>query len=468
MTSVRPHARIATLCFVQVLVALEYSIVNVTLPDLAARMQVGGVDLQWVLSGYAVALGAGLLAGGRLADSAGLRRVLLVGLAGFAVTSFAAAVVPTFWMLVACRVGQGAFAALATPAALAAVTTLFTGRARIRALSWWGAGASLGFAMGAVLGGVLNAAAGWRAVFVACAALSVTALVLVVRVIPPISASLTKPPDWIGAAQIGVVAASIVATCTSLARVGTRPLPVLLWFCAATAIAASVLVRRRRGTFTLVPAGFLGRRAILVANLAGAGAAAAGGSMVYFVTAFTQSALGWSPTASGLLLLPDAAAAAAGAQTAGALTARWGVARTTYLGMATIAAGMLTLAGPPVGGGAILWLVPGTCLVGYGLVLVGVVASIQASSTLGADEHGLSGGLLVTTQQFGVALGLALLSLAGQSVTGADSYRVALMAGAALAGGVCAILLSIRGRKPPEHSDPATVARDRHVGADAS
>ena len=116
MTSVRPHARIATLCFVQVLVALEYSIVNVTLPDLAARMQVGGVDLQWVLSGYAVALGAGLLAGGRLADSAGLRRVLLVGLAGFAVTSFAAAVVPTFWMLVACRVGQGAFAALATPA----------------------------------------------------------------------------------------------------------------------------------------------------------------------------------------------------------------------------------------------------------------------------------------------------------------------------------------------------------------
>lgn len=442
MTPARSRARIATLCFVPFLVALEYSIVNVTLPGLAAELDVATADLQWVLSGYAVALGAGLLAGGRLADSVGLRRVLSIGLWGFAVTSVAAALAPTFGVLVVCRVGQGLSAAAAMPAALAAVTTLFEGRTRVRALSWWGAGASLGFAMGAVLGGVLSAAAGWRAVFVACTALAVAAVVLVGRVVPRIPPAVTEPPDWVGAVQIGVGAAAFIVACTGLAEVGTRPVAVLLWFGVAAAVVATVRVRRRRGTFTLVPAGFLSRRPILVANLVGAGAAAAGGGMVYFVTSFTQSALGWSPAASGLLLLPDAAAAAAGAQTAGALTARFGVARTSYLGMTAIAVGMSTLAVTPVGDGALGWLVVGTCLVGYGLVLVGVVASIQASGALGGGEHGLSGGLLVTTQQFGLAVGLALLSLAG-----VGGYRAATAAGAVLAVGVCVALRAFGGRR---------------------
>nr|BEK71117.1 hypothetical protein KPHV_83440 [Kitasatospora purpeofusca] len=188
-----PTRAIAVLCLVQVLVALEFSIANVALPTLAHDFDVAARDLQWVLSGYALAYGATLLCGGRLADVHGPRRALLTGLTCFTAASAAAALAPTFALLIAFRVAQGAAAAAATPAVLALLTTLCTGPRRTAALAWWGAAASLGFATGAALGGILTQLADWRAVFWACALLAAAARAL----LRPRARPLHAPPGGV-------------------------------------------------------------------------------------------------------------------------------------------------------------------------------------------------------------------------------------------------------------------------------
>ncbi|MET8541465.1 MFS transporter [Kitasatospora sp. NPDC004799] len=445
----RLRPAVAVLCLVQVLVALEFSIANVALPTLAQDFAVPARDLQWVLSGYALAYGSTLLCGGRLADVYGPRRTLLAGLACFTAASVAAAVTPTFALLIAFRVAQGTAAAAATPAALALITTLCTGPRRTAALAWWGAGASLGFAAGAALGGVLTQLAGWPAVFWACALLAAVTAALTRRLVPETPARAEASPDVPGALLLAVSAATVIATLSLLPEASAHAWRVAALALAAAGTGAVFLRRDGRRPAPLLPRRFLLRPHVLRANLAGAWAAAAGGSMVYFAASFMQHALGWSDALTGVALLPDAAAAALGARAAGPLHRRLGTTRACVTGLAAIAAGMALLAATPLTGLAAVWVLAATCLTGFGLVLVAVVTAVAATAELNADEHGLSGGLLITTQQLGVSLGLAVLLVAGQlaadSPLSVHGTRTCLLAGGVLAALGCAAVLLLRG-----------------------
>lgn len=445
----RLRRTVAVLCLVQVLVALEFSIANVALPTLAQDFAVSAGDLQWVLSGYALAYGSTLLCGGRLADVYGPRRTLLAGLACFTAASVAAAVTPTFALLIAFRVAQGMAAAVATPAALALVTTLCTGSRRTAALAWWGAGASLGFAAGAALGGVLTQLAGWSAVFWACGLLAAVTAALARRLVPETPARAGTSPDVLGALLLAVSAATVIATLSMLPEASAHAWRVAGLALAAAGVGTVFLRRDDRRAAPLLPRRFLLRGHVLRANLAGSWAAAAGGSMVYFAASFMQHALAWSDALTGVALLPDAAAAALGARAAGPLHRRLGTTGACVTGLAAIAAGMALLAATPLTGLAAVWVLAATCLTGFGLVLVAVVTAVAATAELNADEHGLSGGLLITTQQLGVSLGLAVLLVVGQLVAGnplsIHGTRVCLLAGGVLAALGCAAVLLLRG-----------------------
>ncbi|WP_409471683.1 MFS transporter [Streptomyces sp. HC307] len=456
------RAQMLALCLVNFLVALEFSIVNVALPALQQDLDIQATTAQWILSGYALAFGSALLCGGRVADLLGARRVLLAGLLAFVATSAAAAAAPNFALLAACRVSQGASAAAATPAALGLVTRLFAGPDRLRALSWWGAAASLGFACGAVFGGVLTGVAGWRSIFLACAALGCVAIALVRFRVPDLPRAVGAQPDWLGAVQMALCGAALIMTLSLAPRAQQEPGLLLLSGIAATMLATALVFRRRRHPAPLIPHGFLTRRVVLQGNLFGAWAAAAGGSMVYFATSLMQSALHWSDAVTGLMLLPDAAAAAVGARVAAPLSRRLGRTQTCRAGLAAILTGMVVLAATPLDAAAVGVLVLGTSLVGFGLVLVAVVASMLASDGLQEGEHGLSGGVLMTTQQLGVSIGLGCLLLVAQlapgTPTSVGSIRACFLAGAGLAALACLRIASASRSKNAAAADAATDA----------
>src|SRR4029077_11133421 len=174
------------LCGVQFLDIADSAIVNVALPSIQHSLDFSQQNLQWVASGYILTYGGFLLLGGRLADLLGRRRMLITGLAVFAVSSLAAGLANEAGLLVAARLVQGAGAALMAPAALSELTASFReGRDRNTALGAWGAVSGMAAAAGVFLGGVISQGPGWRWIFFVtppiCVAVAAGALALLAK-----------------------------------------------------------------------------------------------------------------------------------------------------------------------------------------------------------------------------------------------------------------------------------------------
>src|ERR1700683_724202 len=169
----------------QFVLQLDFSIVNVALPTIKRELHFAPAELQWIVTGYALTFGSLLLFGGRVGDLARHRRVLLIGLAAFGVTSLAAGLSPTSLTLIGSRFLQGASAAFIAPQALAIITDLFSeGPARTRALGIFQGATAAGATAGIVLGGILTEFIGWRAVFLVNPPVIVALVIAIWRVLP--------------------------------------------------------------------------------------------------------------------------------------------------------------------------------------------------------------------------------------------------------------------------------------------
>jgi MFS family permease len=181
---VRPYLLVALLAAAQFMLIVDVTVVQVSLPTMAADLGLGRDAMTWVVTGYTVAFGGLMVLGGRLADALGARRVFLTGLGGFVLASLASGTAADGGLLLAGRIGQGASAALMSPAALAIITTTLVGPPRARALSIWGAIGGAGAAAGVLLGGALTAGPGWRWVFFVNLPVGLAALAAVSRQVP--------------------------------------------------------------------------------------------------------------------------------------------------------------------------------------------------------------------------------------------------------------------------------------------
>ncbi|WP_043627068.1 MFS transporter [Nonomuraea candida] len=150
----------------QLMVVLDATIVNVALPSLQRDLGLSTGNLSWVINAYTLAFGGLLLLGGRVGDLVGRRRVLVIGVALFAVSSLAGGFAQSSGVLLLARAAQGVSAAVIAPAVLALTTTNFTeGRARNRALGLLGGVSGAGAAVGLLAGGLFTEWASWRWVF---------------------------------------------------------------------------------------------------------------------------------------------------------------------------------------------------------------------------------------------------------------------------------------------------------------
>ena len=310
---------------------LDVTIVNVALPSIQSGLGTTPATVQWVVSGYALAFGLTLVAGGRLGDAYGRRRLMLIGLTGFVLASAAVGLAPTAELVIVARLVQGASAGLLTPQNSGLVQQLFRGEERGRAFGMFGLTVGISSATGPVLGGLIIALAGeengWRWLFLVNIPIGVVAMVAILRLVPPrdhhpdeVRARL----DVVGAVLLG---GAVLALLFPLVSVEAGLSPVTFVLLAAPALLVAFL----RWETRLVARG---RQPLLDVSLLrqvpGYGSGLAVGT-IYF-TGFTgiflvfsvylQQALDYTPLQAGLLLTPFALGAAATAPLAGRLVSR--------------------------------------------------------------------------------------------------------------------------------------------------
>ena len=192
------------------MVLLDVSIVNVALPSIAAGLHADDSDLQWVVSGYALAFGLVLVAGGRIGDARGRRPTLMLGLAVFTLASAACGFAQNPLMLIVARLIQGLGGGLVTPQNSGLIQSLFRGNERGRAFGLFGAVVGVSTAIGPLLGGLLiqlgGTAEGWRWIFFVNLPVGIVAMILAVKTVPHRRRQKGERTDYdpVGAVILGV------------------------------------------------------------------------------------------------------------------------------------------------------------------------------------------------------------------------------------------------------------------------
>jgi EmrB/QacA subfamily drug resistance transporter len=418
------HARrwwvLAVIGVAQLMIVLDSTIMNISLPRAQRDLGFTDGDRQWIVTAYALAFGSLLLLGGRLGDLFGRKWTFIGGLAGFAVASAVGGAAPDFAVLVSARALQGAFAALLAPSALSLLATTFTDqKERGKAFAVFGAVAGGGGAVGLLLGGVLTSYLSWRwclyvNLFFAAGAI-IGALVLLTN--PPRGhrPRIDVPGTVLASAGLfGVVFGLSRATVDAWGSAFTLvPLAVGL-----VLLAAFVLVQR------VVPNPLLPLRVILDRNRAGAYLAVAltfvaGFGMFLFLTYFLQDVRGFSAVRTGVAFLPfpiDIVLASTIANIK--LLPRLGPRLLIIAGFVLSAAGFVLLTQLHPGSGYFAHVFPALVLIGLGFGCSFPPAMNTATRGVEFKDAGVASAMVNTMQQIGGSIGIALLSaFAAQSTS---------------------------------------------------
>jgi EmrB/QacA subfamily drug resistance transporter len=410
-TTRRRWAALIVLAAAQLMVFLDETVVNVALPSIKAELGFTQPTLAWVINAYMLAFGGLLLLGGRIADLYGRRRIFLAGTAVFGLASLLDGLALSPAQLVAARGLQGVGAALATPAALALITSLFPpGAERVRALSIWAALSGLGFAVGILLGGIITDLASWRWVFLINVPIAVASLGIVPRFITESRSTASPRFDAPGAITLTAGMSTLVYAFLNAASVGWGAAQTHLLLALALTMLAAFGVIESRGTAPLIPLGILRNRRTLVPNTV---QLLLGGSLIssfFLLTLYLQQVLRYTPLQAGISYLP----LAAGVATATALANRWvpthGPRRLAAAGLTLAAVGLLVLAHAPAQGSYPLNVLPALVLLGFGAGLSFVSITNAALATVDETVAGLASALLSTAVMLGGSLGLAVLT----------------------------------------------------------
>ena len=453
----RPGLILAALALAQLIIALDYSIVFVALPDIGSGVGFSDQQLQWVIGAYAVAFGGFLLLGGRMADLLGRRRMFLVGLALYAASSVAGGLAGTPGVLVAARAVQGIGGAFLAPATLSLLTTTFEeGKERNRALGVWGGTGSSGMVVGSLLGGVLTQAFGWAAIFYVNVPLAVGVALLGLRVIPADPPSERRQGfDLPGGITVTVGALLLVFGLVQGPESGWASPTTLISFVAAVALIVAFVVIESRTADPLVPLRVFSYNSLRLGSLITFMFMATFGASAYFITLALQTARGWSALATGLAFILPCACILIGSVIGGKLTTAYGARGTLVIGLIVGAVGTALFAAFLGDSSTYLDMAPG--IVVFSLAQGVIWTAMFSAATAGVEEklQGLASGLATSGQQVGAAVGLAVLVAVSNGVAGphpdsahlSDGLQAATYTSAALI--LLTVVIALGLRKQP-------------------
>lgn len=434
------------------MILVDTTIVSVATPAIRSALQTDYNTVIWVTSAYLLAYAVPLLITGRLGDRVGPKNVYLVGLALFTLASLWCAVTTTIEMLIVARVFQGLGASMMTPQTMAVITRTFPPESRGRAMALWGATAGVATLVGPVLGGVLVDSAGWEWIFFVNVPVGIIGFALAWRLVPRLETH-ARSFDWVGvvlsAAAMFLIVFGIqegerydwgqitgIVSVPALIALGLVVGAIFLWW--------QSRVRRE----PLVPLQLFRERNFSVSNAAISMVSFSVTAMSFPFMLWAQTARGWSPTESGMLLIPMAVVTAAMAPIVGRWTDR-------------VAPRLLASIGFGVSGGSILfmsqtvtpdspvWLILiATALVGFGNAFLWSPLAATATRRLPMASAGAGSGVYNATRQIGAVLGSAAIAAAISSRLAAHLPQAA-SAGSEGAGPTAL---------PPEAAEPFSTA----------
>ncbi len=437
---------------------LDVSIVNVAIPSMRAGLDTTAATIQWVVSGYALAFGLTLVAGGRLGDAYGRRRMMLIGLAAFVVASAAVGLAPTAPLVVVARLVQGAAAGLLTPQNSGLIQQLFRGAERGRAFGVFGFTVATGSALGPVLGGLIIAAAGqddgWRWLFLINLPIGLLAMVAVARMVPrraPDRVERGARIDVVGAVLLGLAVLALLFPVVSIER-GAR-LPLLLLVLVPVLAAGFVrweLRLARTGRAPLLDIALLRRlpgygNGLTIGTLYFTGFT----GLILVTSVYLQEGRSATPLQAGLLIIPFAVGSAVSSPIAGRFVSAVGRPLTVGALLVMMTGTLLFLVLAPGRDPFWPWAVPTLLLAGLG---GGAVISPNITLTLAEVPPrmgGAAGGALQTGQRIGAAIGAALL-MTVYGVAAADPDRALRLALATGLGVLAlALVMAVRSLRQP-------------------
>ena len=464
----RRGAVLGLILCVQLLNAVDVTVMNMALPQIQRDLGFTPASLSWVINAYTLVYGGLLVLGGRLGDVLGQRRALMLGVSIFSLASLVGGLATEPWWLLGARAVQGAGAALATPTTMALIVRLFTdNEERTKALGITVMASGIGSAAGLLVGGLLTDFGSWRWVLFINVPVGAVALAMAYRVIPKQEAHPNEKFDAFVAALVTVAMGSLVYAFVRAASDGfSDPITIGAYVVFAVLFVILLVVEkglmRRNGAPVLDLSLFADHnRAAGFATFVCSGAAMFG--TFFFLTQFVQDVLGFTPFQAGLAFLAMAVPMTAVPKTlTPRVVAAVGAKPAMVAGLTLVLISMVWLTQLDSGATYLSGVAGPMILAGAGVGLLNPPLAATILSTVKPARAGAASGLLQTVAMIGASVGTAILvtiygaalrhGVTGSTGPGALSYGIshAYIGGGVFAAlGMLIVMIAIR-TKPTE------------------
>jgi len=440
------------------MIMLDNTVVNVALPSIQRELGAGLSELQWIVTGYALAFASLMLVGGKVADAYGRRRIFVVGIVVFTFASLLCGLATSSDMLIAARILQGAGAALMNPATLSIIAATFPPRQRGTAIGIWAGVSGLALAIGPLVGGLITEHLDWSWIFFVNIPVGVLGIVMSYLFIDESKDETHASLDLPGLATSAVGLFALTYALIEANTYGWTSARIVAAFALAGASLLAFVVIERRRRDPMLPLELFRSRTFTGANLVVLLVALAMFGVFFFVSLYMQNVLGYSAVQAGAAFLPMTILIILVAPIAGRTSDRTGSRGLLTVGMLLVALQLVLFS--RLDADATFWnLLPALVIGGLGMALTMTPSAAAATRSVSVDKAGVGSAVLNSARQVGGTMGIAVIGAIMAAEAGGEVSVEAFMrgfetalrvaAGIAAVGAVVAFVLV----RPHEETD---------------
>ena len=400
---------LAAVAFGLFMIMLDNTVVNVALPSIAADLKISISELEWIVTGYALVFAALLITGGKLADMYGRRKIFVIGLTIFSLSSLACGLAPNAGFLIGARGVQGVGAALMNPATLSIITATFPARQRGQAIGIWAGVSAMALAIGPLIGGLIVDNIGWNWIFFVNVPIGVLGIAVSLLVIKESrDTSHEQSIDLPGLLTSGLALFSLSYALIEGNTKGWASAEILGLFAAAAVLLIAFILLESRQRLPMLDLSLFRINSFVGANVVALLVSLGMFGVFFFVSLYVQNILGYSPTKAGAVFLPMTILIILIAPISGKLSDRIGGRWLMGGGMTLLGISLLLYQRITVDSG--FWtLLPSLILGGIGMAMTMSPMTSVAMGSVPVDKAGVGSGVLNSFRQMGGALGIAIM-----------------------------------------------------------